>query len=105
MGTGSILGAVVVVAGGLLSGSAAWPMKLMRRYRFEHWWFVAMLTGLILAPWTVTLVCCPNVLMALRAVPLKTVATANLWATGWGVANVLCGLCYVRLGMALTSAL
>ena len=31
--------------------------------------------------------------------------TANLWATGWGVANVLCGLCYVRIGMALTSVM
>ena len=101
----SILGALVVVAGGLLSGSAAWPMKLMKRYQFEHWWFVAMLTGLVVVPWTVTLACCPNALRAYSSVPWKTLATANLWATGWGIANVLCGLCYLRLGMALTSVI
>ena len=38
----SLLGALLVLGGGLLSGSAAWPMKLMKRYQFEHWWFVAM---------------------------------------------------------------
>jgi hypothetical protein len=101
----SILGALVVVSGGLLSGSGAWPMKLMKRYQFEHWWLVAMLTGLIVVPWTVTLVCCPNGLRAYSSVPWGTLVTANLWATGWGVANVLCGICYVRLGLALTTAI
>jgi len=101
----SILGALVVVSGGLLSGSGVWPMKLMKRYQFEHWWFVAMLTGLIVVPWTVTLVCCPNALRAYRSVPWRTLVTANFWATGWGVANVLCGICYVRLGLALTTAI
>src|SRR5260370_2645758 len=75
----SILGALVVVSGGFLSGSAAWPMKLMKRYQFEHWWFVAMLTGLIVVPWTVTLVCCPNALKAYSSVPWGTLVTANLW--------------------------
>ena len=27
-----------------------------------------------------------------------------MWAAGWGVANLLCGLCLVRIGMALTGA-
>ena len=101
----SILGVLIVFTGGILSGSAVWPMKLMKRYQFEHWWFVAMLTGLIVVPWTVTLVSCPNALRALHSVPWHTLVTANLWALGWGVANVLCGLCYVRLGIALTSVI
>jgi len=101
----SLLGALLVLAGGLLSGSAAWPMKLMKRYQFEHWWFVAMLTGLVIVPWSVTLIFCPNALKAYSSVPRETLLTANLWATGWGIANVLCGLCYVRIGMALTSVI
>jgi hypothetical protein len=32
-----ITGSVVVTAAGLISGSATWPMKLMRKYQFEHW--------------------------------------------------------------------
>jgi hypothetical protein len=100
-----IVGALMVLAGGLLSGSGAWPMKLMKRYQFEHWWFVAMLTGLVVVPWSVTFAFCPNAIAAYRSIPMSTLVHANLWATAWGVANVLCGLCYVRLGMALTSVI
>jgi hypothetical protein len=46
-----LLGSVVVISAGLVSGSGAWPMKLLKHYRFEHWWFVEMFTGLILVPW------------------------------------------------------
>ena len=101
----ALLGALLVLGGGLLSGSAVWPMKLMKRYQFEHWWFVAMLTGLVIIPWSVTLTFCPNALKAYRSVPRDTLLTANLWATGWGIANVLCGLCYVRICIALTSVI
>lgn len=89
---------------GLFVGSGAWPMKLMRTFQFEHWWFIGMLTGLVILPWTVTLLFCPNAFAAYAKVPADTLITANLWAAGWGVANVLCGLCFVRIGVALTGA-
>ena len=40
---------------GLAVGTTPWPMKLMRRFQYEHWAFIAMLFGLIIAPWMVTL--------------------------------------------------
>jgi hypothetical protein len=100
-----ILGILSVILAGLISGSGAWPMKLMRRYQFEHWWFVGMLSGLIVFPWVVTIGFCPNLLAALKSISWEPLWKANVWATGWGMANVLCGLCYVRMGMALTTAI
>jgi len=99
------MGILGVTLAGLISGSGAWPMKLMRRYQFEHWWFVGMLSGLIVFPWLVTVVFCPDLVNALRSIPWEPLWKANLWGLGWGVANVLCGLCYVRMGMALTTAI
>jgi L-rhamnose-H+ transport protein len=101
----SLLGIVAVAFAGLVIGSGAWPMKLMKKFQFEHWWFIGMLTGLIIVPWFITLAFCPNALAAYATVPTKTLITANLWAAGWGVANILCGLCFVRIGMALTGAI
>jgi hypothetical protein len=101
----SIPGICAVAFAGLIIGSGAWPMKLMKKYQFEHWWFIGMLTGLIVMPWAVTLGLCPNALAAYATVPAKTLLVANLWAAGWGVANILCGLCFVRIGMALTGAI
>ena len=101
----TLLGVLLVVFAGLFVGSSAWPMKLMKKFQFEHWWFIGMLTGLVLLPWGVTLIFCPDALAAYASVPLGTIITANLWAAGWGVANVLCGLCFVRIGVALTGAI
>ncbi|MHB8972373.1 MAG: L-rhamnose/proton symporter RhaT [Pirellulaceae bacterium] len=101
----ALVGVLVVAAGGLLMGSGAWPFKLMKKFKFEHWWFVGMLIGLVVMPWTITLAGCPHALQSLRNVPLKAVLLGNMFAVGWGIANVLCGICYVRIGVALTGAI
>lgn len=100
-----ILGALVVAFAGLLQGSGGWPMKFMRKFQFEHWWFLAMLTGLIFIPWTVTLVFCQNALSIFSSPQLRdTIILSNLCALSWGIANLLCGICLVRIGFALTGA-
>ena len=100
-----LLGILIVAFAGLFIGSGAWPMKLMKKFEFEHWWLIGMFIGLILIPWSVTLAFCPNAFAAYASVPAKSLIVANLWAAAWGVANVLCGLCFVRIGVALTGAI
>jgi L-rhamnose-H+ transport protein len=101
----TLLGGLFVAAGGLLIGAGAWPMKIMRKYQFEHWWFLSMLVGLVLLPWAATLFLCPNAVAAYHEIPATVFLRANLFSLGWGVANVLCGLCYVRIGFALTGGI
>jgi L-rhamnose-H+ transport protein len=76
----------------------------MRKYQFEHWWFVSGVAGLVVMPWTIALVGCHHPWDALRGLPWSAIALGNLFALGWGIANVLCGLCYYRIGVALTGA-
>jgi len=101
----ALLGVLVVAAGGLLMGSGAWPFKLMKKYQFEHWWFVGMFVGLVAMPWAITLLGCPHALQSLSHVPWRAILLGNLFSIGWGIANVLCGICYVRIGVALTGAI
>lgn len=100
----TFLGILAVSLGGLVAGGGAWPFKLLRKYKFEHWWFIGILVGLFILPWTFTLLGCPNAFEGFRAVPLMSLVKANLLSLAWGVANILCGLCYLRIGMALTGA-
>ena len=104
METSTAAGVLVVIAAGLCMGSNAWPMKIMRKYKFEHWWLIGMFVGLIVLPWFVTLAFCPHALAAYSEVPIKVILLSNAFALSWGIANVLCGLCFVRIGMALTGA-
>ena len=101
----TIVGAVTVVVAGLVQGSGVWPMKLLKKYQFEHWWFLAMLIGLVIAPWVITRTMCPHAWLAYHDIDSSTLLKANVFALAWGVANVLCGICFVRIGVALTGGI
>ena len=103
-----ILGCLIVAVGGLFMGSGAWPFKLMRKYQFEHWWLIATFTGLVVLPWTITLVFCPDAIGGFRSVLAsnwRDILLSNGLSMLWGVANILCGLCFVRIGVGLTGAI
>jgi hypothetical protein len=101
----TLFGALVVALGGVLIGTSAWPIKVMHKYRFEQLWFVSMLIGLVFLPWAATLLLCPDAIEAYGHIDRCLVLKANLFSFGWGIANVLCGLCYVRIGFALTGGI
>jgi hypothetical protein len=99
------LGIFLVSVAGLGTGSIAWPIKVIRRFQFEQWWFIGMVAGLIVVPWIVVLVSIPNVLAAYRTIDFRLLLQSNLFAFCWGIANVLYALSVVRIGAALTGAI
>ncbi len=96
------VGTGLTLASGVVVGLSIAPIKRMSQYRFEHWAFVHALVALIALPWGLAFALCPDLTGALRTVPCAAYLNANLWSLAWGVANVLCGLCFVRIGMSLT---
>ena len=101
----TVLGGLIVALAGLSMGGGVWTLKALKKMRFEHWLFLGMLVGLIVLPWSVTLLFCPGAIGALRSVPASALIKANLFACGWGIANVLCVVCFVRIGVALTGGI
>ncbi|MHC4445207.1 MAG: L-rhamnose/proton symporter RhaT, partial [Planctomycetota bacterium] len=99
------LGIVLVTVAGLGTGSIAWPMKIMHKLQFEHYWFVGMFAGLIVVPWLVVLIWVPQPLAVYVEVGWRPLIVANLFAIAWGLANVLYGVCVVRIGAALSGAI
>jgi len=104
----TVIGYALVATAGLATGSCLWPMKVMRTFRFEHYWFVGMLP-LIVIPWLVVLIAVPDPWGAYAGMVAregwKPLLMSNLWAIAWGVANVLAGICVARIGYALTGAI
>ena len=105
MTTSTLLGSLVVALGGLSMGSSPWTLKALRKLQFENWLFVAMCIGLIVVPWGVTLGFCPNAIEAFRTVEPSVIIKSNIFAFGWGIANLLCCLGFVRIGVALTGGI
>jgi len=101
----SLIGTGLAVIAGIAVGLFGAPIKFMTRYRFEHWAFINAFVALILLPWGLALALCPDLAGAIGQVSASAYLKANLWSLAWGVANVLCGLCFVRIGVSLTMGL
>jgi len=97
-----LLGILVVVLSGLIMGTSPWPLKLLRHFQYEHFAFISMLVGLVILPWAITLLFCPQPFTALAQVKGYVLLKANLFAFSWGIAQVLALLCFVRIGVSLT---
>jgi L-rhamnose-H+ transport protein len=98
------IGILLVTLAGLGTGTIAWPMKLMRRLSFEHYWFLGMLVSLVIFPWAVVLGCVPRPWEVYAEVGWRPILLCNLFSVSWGIANVLYGVCVLRIGAALTGA-
>ena len=99
------IGVVLVVISGFAISGSAWAIKRMRGFRYEQWGFVAMFSGLLLTPWVVTLLFCPDALGAYRSVGLRVLVMSNLFSLSWGIANVLYMMCLERIGLSLTNGI
>jgi len=101
----TVVGLLLVSLGGLIMGGGSWPIKIMKRFQFEHWWFIGMLLGLLVIPWTITLAFCPDAMDAFNSVDTTVLIKSNLFSLCWGIANVLGGMCLVRIGISLSVAI
>jgi L-rhamnose-H+ transport protein len=99
------MGILLVTLAGLGTGTIAWPMKSMRRLGFEHYWFLGMLVGLVIVPWSVVLCCVPRPWEVYAQVGWRPILWCNVFSIGWGIANILYGICVLRIGAALTGAI
>lgn len=99
------LGVLLVLVSGFAISGSAWAIKRMRAFRYEQWGFVAMFCGLMLTPWIVTLLFCPDAFGAYRSVGLRVLLMSNLFSLSWGIANVLYMMCLERIGLSLTNGI
>jgi len=99
----SLTGIFVSVVAGLLTGTFMWPMKIIKKLQFEHYWFLGMFFGLLVLPWLIVLIAVPSAFSAFSSVK-ESLLIANLLSVGWGIANVLYGICIIRIGAAIAGA-
>ena len=98
------IGLALVIISALCVGTSPWPVKVCKQYSMEHILFVCMVFGLLFLPW-LTMFCICDVRAVLSSLDIKTVIISNIFSLSWGVANVLCYICYVKIGFVLVGVL
>ena len=101
MDLGILVGAGLVLVGGVLQGLFAVPMKFVRRWNYENIWLVFALSGLVVFPWLLTAFTVPHLGEVYRLTPTHSIVAIAGFGLCWGVGATLSGLGLSMLGIGL----
>ncbi|MBQ7257441.1 MAG: hypothetical protein IJS60_07100 [Abditibacteriota bacterium] len=99
-----VIGLLLVIAGAFSVGTSAWPIKACKTFSMEHVLFFSMLFGLLFLPWLSMFILC-DVPQVLAIIGPEKIIFANLFSMAWGLANILCCICMVKIGFVMVSVL
>jgi L-rhamnose-H+ transport protein len=102
METSIFYGILVTTLGGLIMGLSPTPLKFMQQFKYEQFGFISMLVALLIIPWGITFIYCPNLRSVLSEIDKGLLLRANLFSLCWGIAQILAMLCFLRIGVSLT---
>lgn len=101
MGLSTLIGIALVLAGGVMEGAFALPLKLTRKWSWENTWGAGSLVALLLIPWPVALLMVPHLTEVYGASSWKSLLTTFAFGCGWGVGGIFFGLAVSALGLSL----
>jgi L-rhamnose-H+ transport protein len=99
------LGLALVIAGGMLNGSFAAPMKRLPSWKWENIWLIYAVMGLLILPWAVALATVPNLAGVYQQSSGAVLIKVALFGFAWGIGGLLFGQGMARVGIALGFAL
>src|SRR5579862_142248 len=95
---------VLVLCAAIMNAAYALPMKLNRKWAWEHTWFAFSILGVAVVPTIIALLTVPALWSTYTAVSGGTLAKMVVFGASWGVSLVLFGLALTRLGLAISFA-
>jgi len=95
---------LLVLCAAIMNAAYALPMKLNRKWDWEHSWFAFSILGVAVVPTLIALLTVPRLWSTYAEVPGGTLAKMVLFGACWGVSLVFFGLALTRLGLAITFA-
>jgi len=100
-----LVGAGLVLIGGVLQGLFPVPMKFVRRWNYENIWLVFALTGLVFFPWLLTGLTVPHLGEVYRLTSTHSIVAIVGFGLCWGAGATLTGLGLSMLGIGLGFAI
>lgn len=95
---------LLVLCASIMNAAYALPMKLNKKWEWEHSWFAFSILGVAVVPTIIALLTVPALWSTYTSVSGGTLAAMVLFGASWGVSLVFFGLALTRLGLAITFA-
>jgi L-rhamnose-H+ transport protein len=104
MATHTLEALLLILAAAVMNATYTLPMKLNRRWAWEHSWLAFTLLGVIAVPTALAVATVPRLFSIYPQIPPATLAAMAFFGAGWGVSLVLFGLAIEMVGVAVTFA-
>src|ERR1700692_960887 len=95
---------LLVLCAAIMNAAYALPMKLNKKWEWEHSCFAFSLLGVAVVPTVIAQLTVPKLWSTYATVSGGTLAAMVLFGASWGVSLVFFGLALTRLGLAITFA-
>jgi L-rhamnose-H+ transport protein len=95
---------LLVLCAAIMNAAYALPMKLNKKWAWEHSWFAFSVFGVAVVPTLIALLTVPGLWSTYTSVSAGTLAAMVVFGASWGVSLVFFGLALTRLGVAITFA-
>ena len=99
------IGTFIWTLGGLAGAVFALPFRKVKSWRYESYWLVYAIFGLVLFPFALAYATVPDFFGVLGAAPAKTLAMCAAFGALWGVGGLAWGLMIRYLGVGLGLAI
>lgn len=99
------VGAMLILVGGILQGTFAIPMNFASHWKHENIWFVFALTGLVIFPWSLTVLTIPSLAAVYALSSWRSTALVVSFGIAWGIGATLTGVGLRILGIGLGLAI
>jgi L-rhamnose-H+ transport protein len=95
---------VLVLFAAVMNAAYTLPMKLNKKWEWEHTWLAFSVLGVAGVPTLIAALTIPMLWSTYSTVSWGTLAAMALFGAGWGVSLVFFGRALTRLGLAITFA-
>src|SRR3954470_4508441 len=91
----------LILAAAIMNASYTLPMKLNRRWNWEHSWLAFSVLGVAVVPTIIATITVPGLWSIYREASFTTLLLMGLFGAGWGVSLVFFGLSLPLVGVAI----
>jgi L-rhamnose-H+ transport protein len=100
----NLAGFFLTFVAGASVGISMWPLKWVRRLKWENFWLLYSIFSLIAVPFGLAFAALPHLTAVYASLPPRQISQPFLMGLLWGVAQLGAGLCVHKLGLAVAGA-
>jgi L-rhamnose-H+ transport protein len=102
---GILAGFALTFFAGSIMGTNLVPLKWIRVWKWENFWFVYSIVSLLIVPFCIAFFFVPHLAAVYRSIPLSTMAKPFFYGLLWGIAQLGAGISVDKIGLALTGSI